>query len=184
MRPRGGGVEITDVRLERFRVHDGHGRDTAGTPVLGGRAPFGELAQKTWKLNQVLARLARGVAGEPRQAARDVGRIADLAHLAIADDVDADLDLSAHDLRYRIGDNGVVPRAIAALIALAREQHVRHRLTAGKATDVGGQDAARACAHDLVPAPALVWRCGAGGPQPEVVAHRVEGRVQLLAVRS
>src|SRR6516164_6545168 len=148
MRPRGGGVEITDVRLERFRVHDGHGRDTAGTPVLGGRAPFGELAQKTWKLNQVLARLARSVAGEPREAPRDVGRIADLAHLAIADDVDADLDLAAHDLRYRFRNDRVVPRDITRLLPLAREEQVRHRLTAGQAADVGGEDAARARAHD------------------------------------
>ena len=147
----GRGVEVADVRLQRFPILDGHCRDAAGSPVLGGRTPFGELAQQARELDQVLARLARGVAGESRQAARDVGRIADLAHLAIADDIDADLDLPAHDLRYRFRDDCVVPRDLTRLLALAREEHVRHRLAAWQAADVGGEDAAGACAHDSSP---------------------------------
>ena len=42
--------------------------------------------------------LARRVAAEAREAVGDVGRVADLAGLAVADDVDAGLDLAADDV--------------------------------------------------------------------------------------
>ncbi len=73
-----------------------------GPAVLRGRAAVGELLEQPRKLDQVLAGLARRIAGEAGEAIRDVGRVADLAHLAVADDVDAGLDLAAHDVRDRV----------------------------------------------------------------------------------
>ena len=81
------------------QVLDADVADAARAAVLGGRAELRQFLQQARELDQVLSRLARRIAVEAGQAVLDVGGVADLAHLAVADDVDADLDLPADDLR-------------------------------------------------------------------------------------
>ena len=79
-------------------------------------------------------------AAEAGQALGDIGRVADLAELAIADDADAGLDLGAHgilDLRLhecverRLGD-------LDAVVAL--QQHGCEFCRPGQAADMGRVD--------------------------------------------
>jgi hypothetical protein len=51
-----------------------------------------QLLGQFWDRGEVLRRLARGVPAEAAQALDDVGRVPDLAELAVADDRDAGLD--------------------------------------------------------------------------------------------
>ena len=96
------------------------------SPTQRGRRYFavapalGELLQHARKLHQVLARLARRVAGEPGEAVLDVGGVADLAHLAVAHDVDAGLDLPAHDFRDRVGDRPRCRRGVGDRLPCSR----------------------------------------------------------------
>ena len=98
-------------------------------------------------LDQVLPRLARRVAIEAGQPVLDVGRVADLAHLAVADDVDADLDLLADDFRDRVGDHLLGVRRHRSAVLMG-EQHVGDRLRARQAADVGREYAVDAAQHE------------------------------------
>ena len=73
--------------------------------VFGGRAQLREFLQQPRKLHQVLAGFARRIAIEAREAIGDVGGVADLAHLAVADHVDAGRHLALHDFRGGLGDH-------------------------------------------------------------------------------
>src|SRR6478736_250499 len=92
-------------------------------------------------LTAAMQRGRRYFAAEPGKAPGDIGGVADLAHLAIADDVDTDFDLTAHHLGYRLCDDRIVLQHITGFLALAGEEHVGHCLTAGQAADVRGEDA-------------------------------------------
>ena len=79
--------------------------DAARATVLRGRAAGRELRHESRKLDEVLARLARRVAAEAREAVGDVGRVADLVRFAVADDVDAGRDLPPHDVGDGVGND-------------------------------------------------------------------------------
>ena len=147
MRRGGRRIQIRDIHLQRPQVLDAHRTDAARAPVFRRGPTLRELAQESRKLDQVLPRLARRVAAEPGQAPRDVGGVADLAHLAVADQVDADLHLPTHHLGHGRGNDGVVASVVTRLFALAREQHLRHGLAARQAADVRRQDPVDASAH-------------------------------------
>ncbi len=88
-------AEVGEVRVERFRILQRDLADAARAPVLRGRAARRELRHEPRELHQILSRLARRVAAEAGEAVGDIGRVADLVGLAVADDVDAGLDLPA-----------------------------------------------------------------------------------------
>jgi len=121
--------------------------DAARAPVLGRRAARRELRHEAREFHQVLARVARRIAAEARKAVGNVGRVADLAGLAVADDVDAGLDLAADDVGDGAGDHRRRRARVADLAPLAPEQHVGHRLGARQAADVGREDAPAAGPH-------------------------------------
>ena len=97
-------------------------------------------------LDQVLARLARRIAIEAREPVLDIGGVADLAHLAVADDVHADFDLLADDVDDRIGDHAIGVWRNGA-VALAGEQHVGDSLRARQAADMRGEYPVGASKH-------------------------------------
>ncbi len=161
-RRRSGGLEIRDVGLHRFEALDADLADAAWPAVFRGRARVGELPEQPGEFDQVLAGLARGVAIEAGDAVLDVGRVADLAHLAVADDVDADLDLAAHDVGDRVADRARAAGAVMRRSLVTREQDVRDRLRARQAADVRRQDPVGARAHGA-PIDRCCSRCG---PRP------------------
>ncbi len=157
-------VQVRDVQLERPQVLDAHRPNAARPPVFRRGPAVGELAQEARELDQILSRLARRVAVEPGQAARDVGSVADLAHLAVADQVDANLHLPAHHVGHGRGNDGVVASAVTRFFALAREQHLRHGPAAREAADVRREDSVAAVRHAAWSLSRLFsgtccWRC-------------------------
>src|SRR5581483_8270010 len=144
-------------------------------------ASLGELAQESWKFHQVLTRLAWGIASESDQTSRNVRGVADLAHLAIAHEVDANLDLATYNLGNRLGNDLLVTVGRSQLLALAREQHIRHSLAARQAADVCGQDTAGARTHGLRRAPKPWAAAGSRSSRCRKVSPEAPRRVQRRA---
>src|SRR5688572_10584889 len=110
--------------MHRVEVPDGDRSDTARPSVLGGRTALRELLEQSREIEQILTGLAWRIAVEAAQAFGDVGRVTDLAHLAIADYVDADVDLAPHDVADGSRDRPRCGDRIGDFIALARKDHV------------------------------------------------------------
>jgi hypothetical protein len=90
-------AQVREVALERLAVLVGDRASADRAQVLRGRARGGEAVAEARVGVEVGGRRARDVADlEAAQAMADEGRIADLAHLAVADDVDARVDLVLH----------------------------------------------------------------------------------------
>ena len=92
--------QVGDVRVQRLPGSTDSIGPVADRPQVHGRgAGGGEPVAELGEVVQVFRRLARDVAGdEAAEPVPDVGAVADLAHLAVVDDVDAGLDLVAHRL--------------------------------------------------------------------------------------
>ena len=85
---------------------------------------------------------ARHVADlEPAQAVADEGGVADLAHLAVGDDVDARIDLVLDAVADRLADDALVLLAVDLLALVLGEDLVDDRLRARQAADMRGEDA-------------------------------------------
>ena len=113
---------------------------------LNGRGPVSKphLATKIRKRGEIEMRprgLGRALGREAGQPVGDIGRIADLAGLAVADDVDAAIDLPLD----RVGDGaahdpielGRIDRG--ALLAPLQQRD--HRVAARQAAHMGGENA-------------------------------------------
>ena len=138
-------LEIGDVQGDRLHVLDGDLADAARSPVRGGATGGGLPLEEPGILLQIPGRLPVAVAVETRDAVLDVGGVADLAHLAIAHDIDAARHLAGDDGIHRGADHLVPVRRLFALFA--SEHHVRYGLRARQAADVCGQDAVATRAH-------------------------------------
>src|SRR6185369_10118448 len=66
---------------------------------------------------------ARALAAEPGEAMPHVGGVADLALLAVADDVDARVELLAHDVGHGPADAGLEGGGIRRVPGVQRLQH-------------------------------------------------------------
>ena len=148
-------TQVVEIGAQRFAAAGADLTDAARAGVLRGRAEPGQLLQDARELDQVLARLARRVAGETGQPIADVGGVGDLAHLSVAHHVDACGDLPPHDVRDGVGDGPARRAVVRDLTALAREEDVGDSLRAGQAADVGGEDAVGAGDQAI----ALTGRC-------------------------
>ena len=84
---------------------------------------------------------------EPAEAVLHVAEEADLAHLAVGDDVDARLDLVAHPIGHRLGDLAVEQLGVVGPAVLPLLQRVEQLVRPGQAADVGGEDAIGAALH-------------------------------------
>ena len=93
---------------------------------------------------EVLGRLARRMAAEAREALYDVGRIADLAHLAVADDRDPGLDLPLHRLVDSLLHHAVELGLVICLALVAGEQQRNEFGAARQAADMRGLDHGKA----------------------------------------
>ena len=86
--------------------------DAAGAPVGGRAARTRQLLQVAGIVFQVPGGLAVAVAAKPRHAVGDVSGVADLAHLAVADDVDPGVPLARDDGVHGVAEDvaGVLDR--------------------------------------------------------------------------
>ena len=85
---------------------------------------------------------------EAAEAVLDVAEEADLAHLAVRDDVDAVLDLLTHPIGDRLGDLAVEQLGVVGPAVLPLLQRVEQLVGTGQAADVGGEDAIGAALHE------------------------------------
>ena len=90
---------------------------------------------------------ARGSGSMPVDAMTDVGGVGRLAHLAVADDVDAGRDLLGDDLIHRLGGRGLELRGVDRLALFAAENEVDQRLRPRQAAGVRGENSVGAGFH-------------------------------------
>ena len=86
---------------------------------------------------------------EPGEPMPDVSRIADLALLAIARDIDAHLDLFPDHIFHRALHNRFELGGVHRLPAILREDQIHHILRSRQAADMGGENAVRTQLHLL-----------------------------------
>jgi hypothetical protein len=153
------------------RLHAAH-RDrpyASRSPVARGAARGGELAHVVGEVLQVRRRVACAVAVEAGQPVLDVGGVADLAHLAVADDVDPRTALREHHVDHRrLDDLRGLPRVERPSL-LAAEHDLGDGGGARQAADVGGENPGAGSLHgpllrcDAANAPACGTRRAAAG---------------------
>ena len=103
------------------------------------RHPFAKLGKRR-DIEVRLWRPGRPFLREAGEPVVHIGRVADLAGLAIADDVDADLGLPLDDIEHRLPDCPVEFRGVVGGPAFARLEQPHHRLGARQAADMGGEN--------------------------------------------
>jgi hypothetical protein len=102
--------------------------------------------QECREVLQIGGRRARRVAVEPGDTILDIGRVADLRHLAVRHKVDPAGDLPRDAGVDRLADHRVELRLIDRFSAFLRENEIGDRAAAGQRADMGGEDAVR---HDI-----------------------------------
>src|SRR5580700_894457 len=103
---------------------------------------------------QVALRLGREIlAAEAGQTVLDIGRVADLARLAVADNVDANRNLAGDDIGHRLAHLAVKIRVIVVLALILLDQQLDHRLRPRQTADMGRQNAIGAEFHGGSPGP-------------------------------
>ena len=138
-------LQAADVALHRAGVLHRDGADAARPAVVGRAAGGGLPLEEAGKRLQVARRAALAVALEAGDAVLDVGGVADLAHLAVADQVHAGLHLPRHHVVDRMREDGLRIRLRFAL--LPAEDEVGDRLGTRQAAHVRGEDAVGAGVH-------------------------------------
>ena len=135
-------AQVLEVALERLAVLVGDRPAADRAQVLGGRARGREAVAEARVGVEVGGRRARHVAHlEAAQAMADERRVADLAHLAVADDVDARVDLVLDAILDRRADDALVLLGVDLLALVLGEDDVDDVLRARKAPHVRRQDA-------------------------------------------
>ena len=135
--------EDGEVAPERLGMLVGDRAAADGAEVLGCRARLREPVAEPGIGVEVGRGRARHVADlEAAEPVTDVGCVADLAHLAVAHEVDACLDLVAHALLDCFADGAVVGVPVDGLALVLGEDLVDDRLRSRQAADVRGQNAA------------------------------------------
>ncbi len=135
--------EDGEVAPERLGMLVGDRAAADGAEVLGRRARLGEPVAEPGIGVEVGGGRARDVADlEAAEPVTDVGRVADLAHLAVTHEVDACVDLVAHALLDRFPDGALVGLTVDGLALVLGEDLVDDRLRSRQAADVRRQDAA------------------------------------------
>ena len=82
-------------------------------------------------------------------AVLDIGGVADLAHLAVTDDIDTGLDLARDHLVHRIAHAGVKSGLVVAIVIFFLQEKFRYAAGPRQTTNMGGQNSVTAEFHDL-----------------------------------
>ena len=135
-------AEGREVALEGLAMLVGDRPPADGPLVPGARPGLHLTVAKPRERVEVGRRRARGVTElEPAQAMADVRRVPDLAHLAVADDVDPGLDLTGHAIGDGGPDDPVELRALDLAPVVLGEDDIHDVVGPREAPDVGGEDA-------------------------------------------
>ena len=141
------GAQIREVGLHRGAIDELDRRYAARAfeRLLAEHSPerFAQLRIR----REIEVRRPRIMARESRQSVLDVGGVADLARLAVADDVDAGRDLLRHGVGHAGRDRGIERRTVVRLAAVFFVKQVDDLAAARKATHVSRQDPLGAESH-------------------------------------
>ena len=99
---------------------------------------------------EILRRGARGIAFEAGEAMANVGGVADLAHFAVARDVDTGVGLLLHDVINGARDDGFELCGIHRLATVLREEQIDNFLRTRKTADVRRENTVCAGSHECV----------------------------------
>ena len=167
----GGGQEsLDDVVARERRAQVGDVGLQLGVPLVS-HGPGAHHGRHRADLVLVLAEVARVVLGEgvdldlpgrrhqplarrgveTPEPVLDVGQEADLAELAVGDDVQARLDLLRHHLGHRARHAPGVGVGVVGAAVLLLPHHLQQVERPGEAADVGGQDPVGAAVHVYSP---------------------------------
>jgi hypothetical protein len=150
----GGGLEVRDVAVERRAVLVAQFADAAGerhgAEIAAGLGKV-RMLQHVAADHDVAAALGGARIGfNAGDAVPNIGRVRRLAHLAIADRVDAGGDLPRHhvlDRARRLGFEGAV---VHRAPLLACEHKIDQRLRPRQAAGMGGENAVGRSFHELL----------------------------------
>src|SRR5688572_24785712 len=109
-----------------------------------------EPIAKLREVVEILRRRPRRVAVESRQPMPHVRGIADLAHLAVAHDVEPGVLLQPNDLVHALLQCVLEMLRIDVVAAILSEQQIDDCLRSWKAADVSGEDAVGTCHRDAM----------------------------------
>ena len=151
-------LEVGNVLLHRVVVADLDVTDAA-QPAEHHRADeLHHALAEIGIIRHVAIRFRRErLAAETGEALLDVGRVADLAGLAVTDDIDADRHLVRDDLAHRLRDLAIEIGMIVGLVLILLHQQIDQRLRPRQAADMGRQDAIRAELHGFLPGLLRRW---------------------------
>src|SRR5688572_7314185 len=147
-------LEIVDIDLEESQIVSDRSRAhpfRAHRTVRLRKAVI--LAIEVGKIPAVFAPRYAGLAGVARPSFKsakpfiDISREARLAELSVADDVDADFGLPAHDLRYTLAQTLGKAFPVVGLVVYPGPHGVDNFHRACQAADVGREDSFRAMLH-------------------------------------
>ena len=160
--------QVREVALQRAAVLVAQGADAAGKRRVGEiPAPVGEVrVRQQVAADHDVAALFGGarVRRHAGDAMPDIGRVGRLAHLAVADHVDAGRDLLRDDIVDRLGDLRFESGRVDGVALFLAQHEVDQRLRPRQAAGVGGEDAVCAEFHAGVrnlPAKPSTPRCRA-----------------------
>ena len=146
-------AQMREVALERLRIGIGDGADAAGKRRHGEvRVAVAEVGmlEPVAPDHDVAAFLRRALVGrDAGKAMADIERVGELAHLAVAHDVDAGFDLALHHVRDSAGAIALERGLVQGAPLLLRHDLLEQRLGPRQAADMGGEDAVCARLHGL-----------------------------------
>jgi hypothetical protein len=119
------------------RTHASHALEPPRPRELRHRpAEFGKRRQIGVRFRPFSAAFIR----EARQTVVHIGGVTDLAGLAIADDVDADIDLPPDDVQHSLPNAPIERCGVKSLPALALFEQAQHRVAPRQAADMRCQN--------------------------------------------
>jgi hypothetical protein len=149
----GGCFEMRDVAVERRAVLVAQFADAAGkrhaAEIASGLAEVRMLQEVAAEHDVVAALGGARVRFDAGHAVADIGRVRRLAHLAVADHVDAGRHLARRHLVDRACRLGLEGAGIDGAALFARKDEIDQRLWPRQAAGVGGEDAVGRPFHAL-----------------------------------
>ena len=143
--------QVGDVLLQRAKIFDRDGVAHDGPMINRRAASVSQALFIGGIIIQILRRRPRHIGDfETGEAMPHVGDVADLAHLAIADDIDASRHLLLRHFKHRAPHDPVEFRRIVGFVPILRKQLIDHVLRPRHAADVRRENAIPAGSHPIL----------------------------------
>ena len=139
----------TKEQLGGIFVLDADRRDARHSPERLRAEERRHALAKFRMVRKVEMRLGGELAAEAVEPILDVGRVADLAGLAVADDVEPDIGLALDNIRNRAPHHAIELGLVIGFAAVLAEQQRDRVVRPRQAADVGGENSIGTVFHDF-----------------------------------